>query len=124
MMNKSRIKKDSAETAADRLARYFRIIAAFDYARLPTTQAGIGAQLRPPLGQAAVSAWKRVNPSLGHLAQITRLTGVSGHWLLTGDGAMVPIERPETIIADFIDHLPDSAKAEILGRIKRNRDLK
>lgn len=119
-----RIKKIKEESNADRLARYDRIIQAYEYAGLPTTQKEIGATLKPKVGQGAVSAWKRVNPSIGHLAQICRLTGVCGHWLLLGEGPIWAADAQgnvASLMQSLVDQLPDDARAEVLARIQGKR---
>lgn len=118
-----RIRKAREETDADRLARYTRIVKAFEAAGLDTTQRGIGAALVPSVSQAAVSAWKRVNPSIGHLAQIATLTGVSGHWLLTGDGPMMFDTDADQVdvMRQMIDALSDKSRATLLERLTENR---
>lgn len=54
------------------------------------TQAEIADQVG--VSQASVSEWRRgvSLPSAEKLAQLTMVLGVSGHWLLTGEGPVEP----------------------------------
>lgn len=108
----ARIAKLSEETNAEREARYYRILGAFQDSGVATRQVDIGKALVPPISQAAVSRWKRgVNPSVGHLAQIIKLTGVSGTWLLTGEGPMYIDADGHPVVDDISPLL-----LEVLGR--------
>lgn len=116
----SRPRKDAESSPEEILARYVRIVEAFAFAGLPTTQKAIGAALSPPITQGAVAHWKYSNPSVGYLCQIIELTGVNGHWLLLGDGSRANADQ---VIQNLIDRLAPEDRATLLDRVKR-RDSK
>lgn len=119
-----RISKNREEKPAERLARYQRIVQAFEYAGLANSQAAIGSQLKPAIGQGGVSAWKKSNPSLGHLVQIIRLTGVNGHWLLLGEGPIAPCDEladADQFMRNIVEALPPEAQKAIVDRVRSNR---
>jgi hypothetical protein len=97
------------------LARYVRIVEAFEFAGLPSTQKAIAASLTPPVTQGAVAHWKHSNPSVGYLCQIIELTGVNGHWLLLGEGSRANADK---VIQGLIDRLAPEDRAVLLDRVR------
>lgn len=112
----SRPKKDAESSPEEILARYARIIQAFEFAGLPATQKAIGEALSPPITQGAVSHWKYSNPSVGYLCQIVELTGVNGHWLLLGKGTRA---NADVVIRELVERLSPDDQKELLQRARR-----
>ena len=111
----ARPRKDAHGPPEQILDRYIRIVEAFKFAGLGTTQAEIGAALRPPVTQGGVSHWKMSNPSVDYLCQIVDLTGVSGHWLLMGSGSKANADQ---LIQGLIDRLDEPARDQLLARVQ------
>jgi hypothetical protein len=114
----SRPRKNGEGSPEEMLARYARIVEAFEFAGLPTTQKAIGAALSPPVTQGAVSHWKYSNPSVGYLCQIVEKTGVNGHWLLLGEGSRA---NADAVIQSLIDRLAPDDQAALLDRAHARR---